>query len=183
MKRGYLAVAGVAALLLLGLAATLASAHEGREVGPYLIEFGWRVEPAYAGQANGPEIFISVHDTGEAVEGAEETLRLEVMFGSQTKLLSVQAAPQEPGHYFADLIPTRPGDYSFHMTGSIGDTPVDEVFSSVDGEFSSVEPASDVMFPDSELSMVDLQAQIQDLQAQVEELQAQIAALQSGAGQ
>jgi len=151
-------------------------------VGPYLIEFGWRVEPAYAGQPNGPELFVSVHDTEEPVEGADESLRLEVMFGDQTKTLPLRAAENDPGHYIADLIPTRPGDYSFHLTGTIGDTSVDEVFSSADGEFSSVEPGSDILFPDTELSLPELQTQIQDLQAQVDALREQIEALQGAPG-
>jgi hypothetical protein len=104
------------------------------------------------------------------------------MFGDQTKTLLLQAAEDDPGHYIADLIPTRPGDYSFHVTGTIGDTSVDEVFSSADGEFSSVEPGSDILFPDTELSLPELQTQIQDLQAQVDALRDQIEALQGSPG-
>ena len=41
------------------------TAHEGREVGNYKIEIGWRVEPAYTGEMNGPEITITRHEDGE----------------------------------------------------------------------------------------------------------------------
>lgn len=169
-----------------------ASAHEGREVGNYSIVFGWRVEPAYTGLLNGPELTISVagehhegeeaateeasaieeaadeaaaeateasdthtdlgtddhhDDAAEVVEGAEETLQLEVSFGDQSKVLRLRAVYGEPGNYTADLIPTLPGDYSFRLTGTINGTEVDEVFSSADGEFSTVEPIEDIQFP------------------------------------
>lgn len=168
-------------LTLLALAAVLAlpvAAHEGREVGEYMIVFGWRVEPAITGYPNGPELTISHHDTEEPLENAEETLRLEVLFGDQAMKLPLQAAWGEPGHYIADLIPTLPGDYTFHLTGTIGDVTVDEMFTSADGEFSSVEPATDIMFPQVEAADVSgLQAQIAALEAQIAELQAQIAEL------
>ena len=124
-----------------------ASAHEGREVGEYLIEFGWRVEPAYTTLLNGPEFTVETHDDGKAVEGLEETLQIEVGYGGKTKVLRLRAVANEPGHYTADLIPTQPGDYSFHLTGKIGDVDVDEVFDSASGEFSSVDPISDIQFP------------------------------------
>jgi hypothetical protein len=135
------------------------SAHEQRQVGDYVLELGWRVEPVYTGLFNGPEIIISrgtasdeevgedQQDPADMVEGAEETLQLEVTFGPSNKLLKLRPVPDEPGHYTADLIPTRPGDYSFHVTGMIEDTPVDETFTSADGKFDTVEPVEDIQFP------------------------------------
>jgi hypothetical protein len=141
----------VIGLLVLAVAAVsviaFVSAHEGRSVGDNVITFGWRVEPAYTELFNGPEIFIENHDTGEPVIGAEETLKLEVSLGSATKQLRLRAVFNEPGAYTADLIPTRAGDYTFRLTGKIGDTDVDESFSSADGEFSTVEPVDDIRFP------------------------------------
>jgi hypothetical protein len=164
-------------LLVFVIGVLPASAHEGRDIGPYAVEFGWRVEPAYAQVYNGPEIFIHDHETEAPVEGAEATLQLEVSLGDQTKTLPLYPVWQDPGHYTADLTPMRPGDYSFHLTGTIGDTTVDEVFTSADGEFGSVEPASDIQFPASEVDAAALQQQIADLQAQIADLQAQIDAL------
>jgi hypothetical protein len=122
------------------------SAHEEREIGTYSVELGWRVEPAYTTIFNGPEIFV-FDENEQAVEGLEETLQLEVTFGPASKTLELRPVWQDPGHYTADLIPTEPGDYSFHLTGTIGDTDVDEVFTSADGKFGSVEPISDIQFP------------------------------------
>jgi hypothetical protein len=146
MRRGLILGVGLA-LILVFVSLIPAAAHEGREVGDYVIVFGWRVEPAYTELLNGPEVTITEHDTDEPVAGLEETLQLEVSFGPATKTLTLRPVFDTPGHYTADLIPTRPGDYSFRLTGTIGDVEVDETFSSADGEFSTVEPIDDLRFP------------------------------------
>lgn len=188
-------VAVLVSLLLLVIAMP-AAAHEGREVGEYLMSFGWRVEPAYAGQMNGPEIFIELHahDEGEAhAEGTEEahshegedhaheeltvlevSLQAEVTFGPETTTITFRPAYGEEGHYVAELIPTLPGDYSFRIFGTIGETAVDEVFNSADGEFSSVEPVGDIMFP-AVVPAGDVETRIADLEARIAALEAQLA--------
>lgn len=172
------------AILFVGLMVLLAlpvAAHEGQEVGEYSIAFGWQVEPAYAWQPNGPEVFIETHhaegdehseeDHEEAnpLEGVEINLVAEVSFGDQSMMIPLQPAFGEIGHYVGDLTPTMPGDYTFHITGTIGETAVDVTFSSADGGFSTVEPQTDVLFP--------LPAG-GDLQAQIAALEARIAALE-----
>lgn len=163
-------------VLVLGLIAAPALAHEGREVGEYSIVFGWRVEPAYTGQVNGPEIFVSRHsheaaeehseeaeatpemdsehtneeaheEAGEMITGLEDTLQIEVSFGPATRVLNLRAVWNDPGHYTADLMPMMPGDYTFRVFGTIEGVEVDETFTSADGEFSPVEPIEDIQFP------------------------------------
>src|SRR6266496_1635518 len=127
-------VAILAALMLLALVVPV-FAHEGRTVGEYAIELGWRVEPAYTNLLNGPELFVNEaaadpeatpemsadgdeeEAVGAPVDGLEETLTLEVSFGGKTKTLKLYPVEGDHGHYTADLIPTQPGDYSFHLTG------------------------------------------------------------------
>jgi hypothetical protein len=170
--------------LVVSAVANPATAHEGRQVGPYTIELGWLLEPAYVGVYNGIEISIveGEHDEGVPVEGADATLQLEVSFGPKSKALDLEPAADESGHYVAYLIPTRPGDYTFRLSGRIGETAVDETFASADGEFSSVEPASDLQFPEPDPTLADLQAQIDRLQALILELQNLIAQLQGNSG-
>ncbi|MCL4876689.1 MAG: hypothetical protein KJ064_08530 [Anaerolineae bacterium] len=160
-------ILGLTVLLVLGASNVLA--HEHRHVGGYEVSFGWRVEPAYAGIYNGPEVFVEDED-GNPVEGLEEILKLEVSFGSVSKALSLYAVWQSPGHYTADLLPTLPGDYSFRLFGMIHDVEVDEVFTSADGQYSSVEPLEDIAFPNE----MSLQARIEALEAQIADLMAQI---------
>ncbi len=64
--------------------------------------------------------------------GAEKTLKLKVTFGNQSKELKLAPAWQDPGHYVAQLTPTRPGDYSFQLTGTLSGT----------GEISNTEAVS-----------------------------------------
>jgi len=145
VKKIFIALV-VLATAALSLAVLPAVAHEEREVGGYDMELGWRVEPAYTTLLNGPEIFMN-NAAGDAVEGLEDTLQLEVSFGGQSKILKLRAVYNDPGHYTADLIPTQPGDYSFHVTGKVEDMDIDETFTSADGQFGSVEPVSDIQFP------------------------------------
>lgn len=140
-------------MLIAGLLTALAIippalAHEGREVadGQFVIEFGWRMEPAYTTLYNGPEFTVEAHDSGNPIRGLEDTLQIEVLFGGRTKLLRLRSG-DEPGHYTADLIPMRPGDYSFRIFGLIGENVVDEIFNAADGEFDSVNPIEDIQFP------------------------------------
>jgi hypothetical protein len=168
-------VLGLILALLLALMGTV-MAHEGRELGDYEVVFGWRNEPAIVGYPNGPEFFIRLP---EGVEGdinamlseMEVSLQVEVSFGPASKTLELRRDFRDPTHYIADLIPTRPGDYSFHVVGTIGDMEVDEVFTSADGLFGTVEPISDVTFPDELPSMVDLLEQIEQLEARIAALE------------
>ncbi len=168
---------GLFALLLMLLNGAV-YAHEGRIVGNYEIIFGWRIEPAYVGVFNGPEITITNHETDAPRRDAEQTLTLTVQFGPQSLPLRLFPVANEPGHYTADLIPTLPGDYTFILTGRLGDLEVNETFTSADGEFSVVEPAADILFPalDSEST------QIAALQAQIDVLRTELEALRTASG-
>lgn len=130
---------------LLSLAALPTAAHEPRTVGDYDIEFGWHNEPAYTTLLNAGEFFV--HKGDEGVTGLEDTLQIEVSYGGKSKTLKFYPVEDDAGHYLADIIPTQPGDYSFHITGKIGDTDFDETFTSADGKFESVNPVSDIQFP------------------------------------
>ncbi len=170
----------------------IAYAHEHRHVGPYEITFGWRVEPAFAGQSNGPEVFVMLvgekegehsheGESGDAHEHSEEMhsdeseaqpvtdaeLQVEVSFGPQSMTVPLRPAWGEPGRYIADITPTLPGDYTFRVFGTIGDVEIDEVFSSADGQFSTVEPATDVQFPLPQPDLFDLLARIEALEAEI----------------
>ncbi len=187
MNKRFLRIGSLAVVVLLLVLAFVmpVSAHEQRTVGTWQIAFGWRNEPTYAGQFNGPEIFIApadatpepgmdeVHATENDFAGVEIDLRAEVSFGDQTTTVTFEPA-DDPGHYIADLIPTLPGDYSFHLTGTIGDTAVDETFTSADGQFSTVEPATDILFPSTqsqEARISALEDRVTQLEAAVQQLQ------------
>lgn len=158
-------------MLALVLAVGIVSAHEGREVGDYTIKIGWRVEPAFTGLLNGAEITVTRHgeeteataepeanqsnavteeppeEANNGVTNLEDTLQIEVTFGPASKVIKPQPVSGEPGHYTANIIPTRPGDYTFRVFGTIEGVEVNETFSAADGQFSTVEPIEDIQFP------------------------------------
>ena len=163
------------AVLVLGVAALFtfthgdASAHEQRTVGDYDLEVGFLVEPAVVNQLNGA--FIHVEKGGEAVEGLDESLKVELVVGggAAKKMLNFEAMEGERGSYVARFVPTIVGDYTFHITGDLKGTTMDESFDSGPGRFDSVKPLSDVEFPPG-VTSDSLAKSVQDLQAKVDGL-------------
>lgn len=138
----------VLSLLMTLLVLGMALAHERREVGSFLFVVGWRNEPALVEQPNGLDLRIMTKIDEQPVTGLENSLRAEVIFGDRTMPLELRPRFGQPGAYTADLAPTRPGSYIFHITGQISDTQIDERFNSADGEFSDVEPLASIQFPE-----------------------------------
>lgn len=156
--------AALLALLASGPLALRAAAHETRTVGAYSLEVGWQREPAVAGQPNG--LFLSVHDqAGGPVTGLATTLQAEVISGGGAKRLALPltADPERPGEYVGAFIPTRAGDYTFHLSGAIAAQKVDERFESGPGRFDSVTDARELQFPDPQPAPADLGARIDAL--------------------
>jgi hypothetical protein len=65
-----------------------------------------------------------------------------------------------PGEYLASIMPTVPGDYTFHLTGSIHGTAVDETATSSDSTFNTVKDASAIEFPTQPLTTTALSQNI-----------------------
>ena len=68
------------------------------------------------------------------VEGLEETLKAEVIFGDQTMELPLTARFNTPGAYESVFFPMKPGDYTFRIYGTIDGTEIDESFTSWTGD-------------------------------------------------
>src|SRR5215204_1203612 len=160
-------------LLALGLAlASLiapipAAAHVNVDVGDgqYVMELGFRDEPAYLGLPNALFLKVGEYGTGgtEPVEELAGTLTAEVTKDGQTKQLPL--VPMGDGVYEGALVPTAVGDYTFHVSGTIGDAPVDESVTSGPTTFNSVEPLSAIEFPFSQPDAGQLAAAGADAQA------------------
>jgi hypothetical protein len=171
-----------AVLVIAALALSPVLAHEGREAGAYEIFFGWRNEPAFAGQLNGPDLFIGLHhaddveDPQAVLEALDIAVQAEITFGPETMTVALEPAyPYYEDGYLnlvADVIPTLPGDYIFRIFGTIGDQEIDETFDSADGEFSSVEPTADIQFPAAgAVDVAGLMMRIAELEARLEALE------------
>lgn len=145
-----LIVTGGLMLTMFVLLAGPAAAHEGRHVGNLDLVVGFGQEPAYAGQPNSVELLLSTG--GNPVTDLGDTLTVSVGFGDQSKDLSVEPFFEvgefgTPGDYRAWFIPTRAGQYSFHFTGTIRGTKIDETFTSGPKTFGDVDNPTDAEFP------------------------------------
>jgi hypothetical protein len=141
---------GALVLTMLVLLAGRTAAHEVRQVGDLDLVVGFGQEPAYAGQPNSVELLLSTG--GNPVTDLGDTLTVSLGFGDQSKDLSVEPFFEvgefgTPGDYRAWFIPTRAGQYSFHFTGTIRGTKIDETFTSGPKTFGDVDNPTDAEFP------------------------------------
>lgn len=160
MKRmiGLAASCGIVAVFVLAVPFA-ASAHEQREIagGQYSVVVGFLDEPAFAGEKNGLDFRVSkigapgtegaAEAEGTPVVGLFDTLQAEVIFGDQRMALPLEPAFGDLGAYESPFFPTTPGDYTFHIFGTIEGTAVDETFTSSPQGFSPVLDPAPLQFP------------------------------------
>ena len=72
-----------------------------------------------------------------------------------------------PGDYEAPIMPTAPGDYTFHLTGSIHGTAVDETATSSDATFNSVVDATGIQFPNQLPALTDIITRLDRIDARL----------------
>jgi hypothetical protein len=152
-------VAAMAAVMLAGLLVPLlagpAAAHEARQVGNYHFEVGFGDEPAYAGEKNSVQLLLA--GAGDKpVTDLTNTLKVSVRTGDAAER-SMTVEPffeigefGTPGDYRAFFIPTTPGSYTFHFTGTIKGQKVDQTFKSGPQTFSDIEDPAQVQYPGKE---------------------------------
>ncbi len=162
------------ALMALGIGLTLAVgattgalAHVEIDVGDgqYVMEVGFRDEPTYLGLPNALTLGVQRYATGgtEPVDDLAATLSAEVSREGQTMTLPL--VPVGEGEYEAAFVPTATGDYTFRISGTIGEATVDESVTSGPTTFNSVEPLSAIEFPQPRPDPVQLQAAVADANA------------------
>ena len=162
MRRTMTVLAAVAALTVVPAPAL---AHVEETQGDLTIAVGFATEPAYAGQPNAIQLLVSRNEQ-PVTDLAPGDLTAEIEFGGQTT--TVAADPEfevgewgTPGDYRAPFIPTQPGSYTFHVTGSVDGTDVDFTTKSGPKTFSDVLDPAEAMFPPVEApSNTDLAAKI-----------------------
>ncbi len=161
-----LTAVGIGLVLAVG-ATTGALAHVEIDVGggQYVMEVGFRDEPAYAGEPNALALSVDEYATGgtEPVNDLAATLSAEVSKDGQT--MSLTLVPVGEGEYEAAFVPTATGDYTFRISGTIGEATVDESVTSGPTTFNSVEPLSAIEFPQPQPDPVQLQTAIADANA------------------
>lgn len=161
-----LSIAAAVAIVMasLGIFARPAAAHERRAVGPYSFVVGWIVEPAYVGQLNALDLTVTETASSKAVEGLEKTLKADLIVGggAATMPLTIAARFGLPGRYQGQVEPTKVGEYTFHITGTVGTISIDEKFESGPGRFGAIEDLAPLQFPNKVPSNADLAAKLDD---------------------
>jgi hypothetical protein len=141
------------ACVAVAFVAVPAAAHETNEAGGYEFVVGWGIEPAYVGQLNSVQLIVTHKADGDPVNDPGARLSVTVTYGKEeikmdlVPTFSGDSGTGTPGEYRALLIPTAPGDYTFHVTGTIGGVEVDEKVTSSPKTFSPVTAASAAQFP------------------------------------
>jgi hypothetical protein len=169
------------------LAATLAfepraSAHEARTVNGYHWLVGFGSEPTYAGFENFVQLFLT-DPGGKPVLNIGNKLHVAVQTGSASKSFSLvpsfdpDSGLGTKGEFDAFFIPTTPGPYTFHFTGTLGGK-VDQSFTSGPQTFDTVHDPSSIQFPTQVPTTLEVS---QKVDREIPRLTAAIAAAQTNA--
>ena len=147
----------LALIVLIGISLSLpgtALARETRTVADtYTLEVGFIHEPAIQNDTNGLQIRVTQGD--KPVEGAADSLKTQAVFGGEARELPLTEVSGEPGLYTSVFIPTQPGEYSFVITGTIGDQAIDETFHSSPDGVPMVASRLDYEFPTAAQGVVN----------------------------
>lgn len=169
-----------AVMALLIVPAVAAHVHEA--AGPYSLEIGWKVEPAYVGQPNAVQ--VTIHDAQDQPVtdlGADDVKVVVSTADQQSQPFTFDPGwdPEEGtgplGEYDAALVPTAPGDYTFNITGTIKGQPVDVTLTSSETTFDPVLGTSDAEFPVKLPTMAEVVTRL-------DRVDSRITALQGGGG-
>jgi len=167
-----IAMAGAvtAALLISGVA----DAHVVKTIGTYSVALGWVHEPTFVGELNAVQVVIK-DAAGKPVNDLNDgDLKVTVSVGGQTSnplsLLNTfdpDTGLGVPGDYEAAIIPTAPGDYTFHLTGSIHGTAVDETATSSDSTFNSAVDSTGIQFQNQLPTLTEITTRLDRIDARL----------------
>jgi len=78
-------------------------------------------EPVIVNQPNALVFNISGKETDTSIDVSN--LQIKAIFGAESKVLALQPLGEDtPGQFVAPMLPTRPGTYTFHLSGTVGTT-------------------------------------------------------------
>jgi hypothetical protein len=149
-------ICAIVTLPVLALLATagLAQAHVVKQVGPYSVAIGWVREPTYVGEQNAVQVVIKDPQGKPVADLSGDDLKVVVSTGgTDSDPMALEPTFDEdtglgiPGDYEAPLIPTALGSYTFHVTGSIHGTALDETATSSETTFDDVVATTAIQFP------------------------------------
>jgi hypothetical protein len=167
----------MAAVALIAIVAGAAQAHIVKPFGSYSVALGWAHEPTYVGAQNAVQVVVT-DAAGKAVTDlADGDLKVVVSLGTnQTAALDLvntfdaDTGLGIPGDYEAPLVPTAPGDYAFHLSGSIHGTSVDETATSSESTFDSVVTSTGAEFPAKLPSVAEISTRLDRIDGRIDAL-------------
>jgi hypothetical protein len=170
------AAALAAAVLSLG-AVRPVLAHDVHTFGPLTVALGWVHEPAYVGVDNAVQFIVKKGDA-PVTDITDKDVKVQVSLGNQ-KMDAMPLVPTAdpdtglgmPGEYEMHFIPTAPGNYTFHVTGTIDGTPIDDNVTAGDKTFATVDNPTDVEFPAKLPTNTDLSTKLDRVSKRVTALE------------
>lgn len=136
-------------IAIMAMSLSIASSTLARETRTiaerWTVEIGFENEPAI--QADTNALWLRIVEGDQPVEGLEQTLEAEVIFADAVRQLPLIPETGQPGLYTSTFIPVQPGDYTFHIYGTIGDVAIDETFTSAPEGVAPVDHRIDYEFP------------------------------------
>jgi hypothetical protein len=177
--RPALITCATAAMLLLSLlSAPIVAAHGHTSAAGFNFVIGWSGEPALVGQPNAVQLFV--YDAAEkpitdipadAVSVVVSTAGQDSSSFSLAPAFDVEEGFGTPGEYSADIIPTAPGDYTFHFTGTIHGKAFDVSMTSSDTTFDGVVAPVDLEFPVKQPTLTEVGTRLDRIDGRIDALQ------------
>ena len=141
-------------------AAPPAYAHETREAGGFRVTVGWVNEPAYRGFENAVEVTLATADGAPVTDLGGGALTVEASTADDAATFALQP-DDRPGVFVAQLVPTRVGTYTFHVSGLVQGKVVDASSTCSAQTFDCVSDPVAVQFPEREPSGAEAMARIE----------------------
>jgi hypothetical protein len=164
------AALGMAVLVTIG-----ASAHDVHNYPKVTLALGWLHEPAYVGFDNAVQVLVKDAAGNAITTITDKDLTVEVSLGSQkmaAKAMLPTADPDTglgiPGEYEMHFIPTAPGDYTFHLKGSVAGQAIDETVTASDKTFNTVVADDQVEFPAKVPAAADLATKLDQVSSRTD---------------
>ena len=157
--RGSYPLVALSMMALLHVLSDPVLGHERLVVGRFRLTIGWGEEPPFTGSKN--FVAVAVSDAaGAPVTDSGGSLAVEVSFGDQRLVFSLQPAAERKGEFRAWLVPTRAGTYTFHITGKLRNQMIDTKATCSDSTFECVTDIAEIEFPTKDPSAGQLAERI-----------------------
>jgi hypothetical protein len=178
LRPALIAGATAGTLMLSLFSAPIVAAHGHTVVGNFHVVIGWANEPALVGQPNAIQLFLSDHDEKPITDLAADAMSVVVSTAGQdsqrmtlSPAFDVEEGFGTPGEYSAEIIPTAPGEYTFHFTGKVGDAGFDVSMTSGDETFDGVVAPADLEFPVKQPTLTEVGTRLDRIDGRIEALQ------------